>query len=136
MPTQVVVRGPAAEVGEQPAGVRLGAPRGARGEDPSLVQLHQLAPHGGGPGQAALRARPTRRLCQGDLRLYSTGTVRTYPRRYRLVQIGVAGLDSVYPGFWHSVPTYPIRIGVRCRTVRYRTYRRYVTVPLCRSGTK
>jgi hypothetical protein len=62
------VRGPAAEACEQPAGVQLWPPRGPRGQDPPLVQLRQLAPHGGGPGQAAIRARPTCRLRQGTLR--------------------------------------------------------------------
>ncbi len=59
------MRGPAAEACEQPAGVQLGPPRGPRGQDPPLVQLRQLAPHGGGPGQAAFRARPACRLRQG-----------------------------------------------------------------------
>ena len=63
---QVAVRGPATEAGLNAAGLQLGAARCARGEDPPLVQLHQLAPHGGGQGHAALRARPTRSLCQGQ----------------------------------------------------------------------
>ena len=63
---QVAVRGPATEAGLNAAGLQLGPARCARGENPPLVQLYQLAPHGGGQGHAALRARPTRSLCQGQ----------------------------------------------------------------------
>ncbi len=78
------MRGPAAEAGEQPAGVQLWPPRGPRGQDPPLVQLRQLAPHGGGPGQAALRARPTCRLRQGTIHAQCWGSGCFWASRIRI----------------------------------------------------
>ena len=63
---QVGVRGTAAEGCVQPAGLQLRPARGAGGEDPSLVQHHQLAADGSRAHLPALRAGPPRRICQGD----------------------------------------------------------------------
>ena len=64
--SQVAVRGAAAEVPLQQTGLQPRPARRDGGQDPPLVQLHQLAADGVGPDQARVHPRPARRVRQGE----------------------------------------------------------------------
>ena len=62
---QVTVRGSPSEVPLQQTGLQLWKTRSEGSQDPSLVQLCALAEVRGRTSQASIRARPSRRVCQG-----------------------------------------------------------------------
>ena len=75
--SQVAVRGAAAEVPLQQAGLQPRPARRDGGQDPPLVQLHQLAADGVRQDQARVHPRPARRVRQGENQDHQE-TVRIY----------------------------------------------------------